>query len=427
MSNHNPYTPGVTITDPAMFFGRAAELAVLRDAIRKGSSKAVVGLRRIGKSSLLHYLARRDDQLPDQIAIVYLDLLDGRYHTVHGLLGGLLTGLSQATNQRYPLPAPLDMGGFTETVSQMKRDGYQPVVCLDELERLMTHPEIFDRSFFEAWRALGSLGTLAFVTASRAHIGDVVRHNGLTSPFANIFTELSLAGLDENAARALLTEPFRRANRPAPPAAHLDRALALGGRHPFFLHLAGERLWRLDGVNQAAFRSDMSQAAEQPLRQLWNDLSPTEQAAALRLATGKGAAPNWPAAQEKLLTAGLAERDEKGNPRLFSDLLAEWLRQGTFQQSAASRAVPAVSPVVLQPSQPPPRPLYASALLFMAGLLGISLLAQWLNWGVWLIFLLLALYLAYTLVGEDKITGREFVDMLDKWLRDLFRGLGGKG
>lgn len=54
------------------------------------------------------------------------------------------------------------------------------------------------------------------------------------------------------------------------------------------------------------------------------------------------------------------------------------------------------------------------------GLAVIALLAQWLGWAVWLIPLLLAIYLAFVLVGDDKITGRDFLDMLDKWLRNLW-------
>lgn len=53
----------------------------------------------------------------------------------------------------------------------------------------MSHPQIFDRNFFEAWRSLGSMGDLTFVTASRARLSDVVRHDGNTSPFTNIFTQ----------------------------------------------------------------------------------------------------------------------------------------------------------------------------------------------------------------------------------------------
>ena len=139
MANHNPYTPGTTITDPAMFFGRKAEVAELSETIRKGGCKAVVGLRRIGKSSLLYHVAHHATH-PDHVVVVYLDLLNGRYHTVSGLLSGILTGLQAATNHRYPIPATPDMSSFTTIIEQMKADGYQAAVCLDELERLMNHP-----------------------------------------------------------------------------------------------------------------------------------------------------------------------------------------------------------------------------------------------------------------------------------------------
>jgi len=421
MTNNSPYIPGITVRDPAMFFGRADELAQLTDAIRKGSSKAVVGLRRIGKSSLLYHLTHHTN-LPDHIAIVYLDLLDANYHTAPGLLGGIWCGLQQATGRGDTPPAAPDMAAFTSAIRQMKADGYQPVVCLDELERLMSHPQIFDRDFFEAWRSLGSMGDLAFVTASRARLSDVVRHNGNTSPFTNIFTQLTLRGLEENAARALLTQPFRAANRPAPPDSHIEYALLLIGRHPFFLQIAGDTLWRVGGINREQFRQQIAAAARQPTEQLWRDLSPTEQAAALRLATGKGATPNWAQEKAKLLETGLAEPTLTDNPRLFSDLLTDWLRQGAFRQTPALRPLSgaAAEPPILQPtSAPPARPIYASALIFLVGLAVIALLAQWLGWAVWLIPLVLAIYLAFVLVGDNKITGRDFLDMLDKWLRDL--------
>ncbi|MBE2199940.1 MAG: hypothetical protein IAE79_15100 [Anaerolinea sp.] len=287
----------------------------------------------------------------------------------------------------------------------------------------MSHPQVFDRDFFEAWRSLGSMGDLAFVTASRARLSDVVRHNGNTSPFTNIFTQLTLRGLEENAARALLTQPFRAANRPAPPGSHIETALPLSGRHPFFLQIAGDTLWRVGGVNREQFRQQLAAAARQPMEQLWRDLSPTEQAAALRLATGKGAVPDWAEEKANLLEIGLAEPGADNQPRLFSDLLREWLQNGSFGQSASLRPTSRTSggkkPPVLDPTQPPPRPLYASALIFLVGLVVIALLSQWLGWGVWVMVLLLAIYLAFTLVGEGKISGRDFLDVLDKRIRDL--------
>ncbi len=64
MQPTNPYTPGGMIKTPAMFFGRAQALHRIRDRLRKGDSTAVVGLRRIGKSSLLYQLAHRTAALP---------------------------------------------------------------------------------------------------------------------------------------------------------------------------------------------------------------------------------------------------------------------------------------------------------------------------------------------------------------------------
>ncbi|MBE2199941.1 MAG: ATP-binding protein [Anaerolinea sp.] len=123
MSSNSPYIPGVTARDPAMFFGRADELAQLTDAIRKGSSQAVVGLRRIGKSSLLYHLSHHTS-LPDHVAIVYLDLLDANYHTAPGLLGGIWRGLQQATGRGDVPSAAPDMAAFTSAIRQMKADGY---------------------------------------------------------------------------------------------------------------------------------------------------------------------------------------------------------------------------------------------------------------------------------------------------------------
>jgi ABC-type phosphate/phosphonate transport system ATPase subunit len=63
-----------------MFFGRDEELKRIRDRLRKGDSTAVVGLRRIGKSSLLYQLAHQADQLPQGVVAVYLDLQEAVHH-----------------------------------------------------------------------------------------------------------------------------------------------------------------------------------------------------------------------------------------------------------------------------------------------------------------------------------------------------------
>ncbi|MDA0245025.1 MAG: hypothetical protein OT477_16530 [Chloroflexi bacterium] len=417
----NPYILGTTVQNEQMFFGRMAELATLREQIGKGSSTAVVGLRRIGKSSLLYHLTHHDSKLPDQTAITYLDLLDGRYHTRQGLLMGILAGLNKAVNQRYRWDTPCEMPAFIESIRQMKEDGYQPVVCLDELERLMHHPDIFDKDFFNAWRSLGSMGTLAFVTASRLRLADVVQHNGETSPFTNIFTQMMVGGLDHPAATQLLRIPFRAAQRTPPPDSHIEFALSLTGRHPYFVQIGGHTLWQIDGTNREQLREHIGRAAREPMRQLWADLSTTEQAAALRLATGKGAVPNYELILDDLRQTGLVQRDERGNDTLFSDFLYDWLAQGVFKQTADARPLGGQPKGLPNAATPTPRPatapLYAYALVVLACVL-IALVVVLIlpTERFWLFFITLSIMLPFVLVGVDKLTGNQFLGWLTKIL-----------
>lgn len=60
MATGNLFTFGPMITDPDRFIGRRAELEIITTRLNGSQPQgmAVVGPRRIGKSSLLHYLYR---------------------------------------------------------------------------------------------------------------------------------------------------------------------------------------------------------------------------------------------------------------------------------------------------------------------------------------------------------------------------------
>ena len=77
----NPFTYGNPISDPARFFGREREIEQVFSRLRNAEfeSSSLVGERRIGKTSLLNYLAhpdvRRQHGLePDKYIFVYVDL-----------------------------------------------------------------------------------------------------------------------------------------------------------------------------------------------------------------------------------------------------------------------------------------------------------------------------------------------------------------
>ncbi len=75
----NPFTPGVVVP-PERFYGRRAELGMIRANLENRLSVSLVGEARIGKSSLLRYLeARLPEWLhaPGQCLPIYLSL-DGQ-------------------------------------------------------------------------------------------------------------------------------------------------------------------------------------------------------------------------------------------------------------------------------------------------------------------------------------------------------------
>ncbi len=92
----NPYSAGRMVTDTAMFFGRENERRRLRARLQTMSSCSIVGMRRVGKSSLMYYLSHHESVFQDgQYIFAYLDLQDARYHTLAGLLSGAVTQWAQ--------------------------------------------------------------------------------------------------------------------------------------------------------------------------------------------------------------------------------------------------------------------------------------------------------------------------------------------
>lgn len=94
----NPFFYGPRITDPRYFVGRKAELGRIFSALEMAEtgqvqSVAVVGPRRIGKSSLLYHLTQvfgESLQNPADYRFVYTDLDTPRCQTQAGLLGWVL-------------------------------------------------------------------------------------------------------------------------------------------------------------------------------------------------------------------------------------------------------------------------------------------------------------------------------------------------
>ena len=421
----NPYNAGPMVTDPTMFFGREDERRRLRANLLNMGSSSVVGMRRIGKSSLVHYLTN-DEPLPatHQFLIAYLDLQDGRYHTLNGLLNGAVQAWADQSGRTAP-PAVNGLADFSQTVADWRGDGYRPVLCLDEFENLTTRPSEFTSAVFESWRALGNAGQIAFLTASQRPLADLIASGGLTSNFDNIFVQLDLGLLDEAAARRLLTDPAARQGVAIPTAA-VAALLDLCGRHPFYLQMAAFNLF--DALTAGPYewervRADFIWDADRHWDGLWRSLTPQEQAALT-----PAASPPPGRLRRALQRRGLLMR-LGDDYRPFSQGFAGWIEElppavlPTNPEPPPPEARPDEAPPA-EPAanQPPSNEPNIQLLLVAAGVtLVILVVTAWVLTrllevqSVGSLVLLLAIAFPFVLVLVGKLAGQDFVG----WLGNL--------
>jgi hypothetical protein len=194
----NPFTIGPPITEPRYFFGRSYELKRIFDLLKRFplQNVAIIGLKRSGKTSLLHYLgqittvatsqvrpSQRMDWLPqpEQYRWIFVDFQDARMCYRERLLRYLLTSLS------LPVPEPCDLAGFLDVISQELRT--PTVILLDEISAALDSSEL-DQQFWGSLRSLGSnltSGKLAFILTSHELPAQLAFERGKPSPFFNIF------------------------------------------------------------------------------------------------------------------------------------------------------------------------------------------------------------------------------------------------
>jgi len=311
----NPFFYGGRV-EPEQFIGRRAELQRIFAGLEVAhtgqmQSFSVVGPRRIGKSSLLFYVAQRyarylHDAAPYRFA--YIELQDAHCHTLTGLLDGILKqlGAGQLVGNAPPLVE------FQDAISALKARGILPVVCLDEFEELTYHRDQFTFECYESWRFLMNQHALAFITASKAPLIDLAQTLGYTSPFFNIFTHLPLGEFTDDEARALIARGATcdRAFTPT----EQNELLLLAGKHPYKLQLAGSLLYLAKGESGAVDWAELRRAFQRQCELVGLE-TPIQKTLRARI----GAALRWLFALPELLGRAILE----GLLRLKKDDVSE--------------------------------------------------------------------------------------------------------
>ncbi|MEB3179532.1 MAG: ATP-binding protein [Nostocaceae cyanobacterium] len=255
----SPFITGPPITHPREFFGREKELKRLFNLLKKRplQNAAIIAKRRLGKTSLLHYLKtitttpaqqlrpqQKHDWLPnpENYKWIFVDFQDVRMQSQEGLLAYILESLS--LKSKIQNPKFLDLDNFMEIVSD---NLHKPtVILLDEIGVGLQRCPQLDDGFWESLRSLATnqtRGNLAFILATHEQPIELAKSTGHSSPFFNIFGYTAYLGaFTETEARELI------GNSPIPfPDNDIEWILQTSQCFPLLVQiLCRERLFSLE-------------------------------------------------------------------------------------------------------------------------------------------------------------------------------------
>ena len=249
----NPFTYGNPISDAARFVGRERQVEQIFSRLRnvEFESSSIVGERRIGKTSLLYYIAdaqvrRAHGLAPDAFIFVYADLalLDATTTPMclwQYLLRQMLSHLAEndAAFVRDAMRDADALDNFTlaEVFDYLDAQKKHVVLLLDEFENV-TRNQNFSPDFFYSLRSLAIHHRLALITSSRRELIELTHSDEIrSSPFFNIFANINVRLLNPDDARALIENALSETDVRFTPT-EIENILRVAGTHPFFLQTA---------------------------------------------------------------------------------------------------------------------------------------------------------------------------------------------
>ncbi|PDW00366.1 winged helix-turn-helix domain-containing protein [Candidatus Chloroploca asiatica] len=356
MQNHFFYRG--PIRDRRYLYGRQPLLERALAFLASGQSVALIGPRRIGKTSLLLQLG--DPALHAQIGrevsllrCVYLDcqsLVQANPEMIYGRLLAAIGEVSgaAASGCRADGIEGATFAQFEAAIERASNNGYTLIFLLDEFESLLANTQL-DQIFYTSLRALSTTHRVAYVLASSCPLLDLnyAHLEAWNVALLNDFAVIRLGLLSVEASRLLLQDLSAQSGFVLDQ--HLLAVLLeLAGCHPLFLQIAGYHAIELLKIGELQRPYDaatlehafLSEAAAHSSA-MWHRLNPESKQ---MLALFALLAPGHPAAVRRLEENGFVTRDANGQPTLFSP---------AFRRFVAEQALPGliqVPPVTIVPS-----------------------------------------------------------------------------
>ena len=189
----------VPLTNPDEFHGRERERSILINRTRKGASTSIVGPRRIGKTWLMTYLRLvAPTWQGTHYSIGYIDASLPKCRTIAGFTTKALEAFGIPS--LFADTSKIELNTLEQALESLIAKNQTPILCIDEFEKLAGGQE-FDLDFFTGLRAITQAG-LGLVVASKSPLIDLVSDHVKTSPFFNIFEQLTLRPFNEKEAEA---------------------------------------------------------------------------------------------------------------------------------------------------------------------------------------------------------------------------------
>lgn len=203
------FVAGPPIRRDEDFLGRWSQRGEVRKAITDARSLQILGLRRMGKTSLLEWARRHASEWTTH-RLVHVDaqMLAGEI-SPGALVLAIARGLPDRSYEEEAKGILAHSGSDSEGAGEVL-ESFPPLVLLvDEAANLARKGHKFDESFLGQLRARGQDGKLTWISASHRNLRDLfsTAEPGVNSAFLNDEKRIWVGQLEDEAARSLV-EPL---------------------------------------------------------------------------------------------------------------------------------------------------------------------------------------------------------------------------
>ncbi len=238
----NPYLNRVMIKNIHDFFGRKKELRRIfsRISAYRPQSISIVGIPRIGKSSLLYYISQQEVYKKyienwDKYLFIMIDLQGKKFEGKDGFFKEAILKIKNSVKE-LNFEGNLDSEGFLKIIEKLEKMEFKVILLLDEFESI-TMNESFGEGFFSFLRSIANKYNFAYITSSNKELQKVCHTSKVAdSPFFNIFSTLHLYTFNREEAYRLIEIPSEREGLPL--KKYRDKIVEMAGFFPFFIQIA---------------------------------------------------------------------------------------------------------------------------------------------------------------------------------------------